>query len=132
MAMAPLTITSARQGVVQFTTPYLEVPIVFVRKKEEAAVFNLMLFMEPFTSHVWLLILGGCIVVGIVLYSVDYFSPFGWRQTGESTTGEPGTEFDISNSIWFSMASILLQGADNTPRSFSGEYRLTPSLFCRL
>eukprot|EP00795_Rhopilema_esculentum_P012309 gene12309-2957_t len=120
MALGMLTITSVRQEVVHFNTPFMEVSIGFVTKKEQAAHVNLLLFMEPFSGAVWGLVLTACIFIGVFLYSIDACSPYGGKQTGEKATGRPGTEFDIMNSIWFSVASILLQGPDNTPRSLSG------------
>ena len=42
-------------------------------------------------------------------------------------TGEEGNEFSVPNSIWFAVASWLLQGGDNTPRTLSGESHLSLS-----
>ncbi|XP_065071549.1 glutamate receptor U1-like isoform X2 [Rhopilema esculentum] len=120
MALAALTITASREEVIHFNTPYMEVSIGLIKKKTNVAHLDLLLFMEPFTGVVWLLTLTACLFVGLFLFFVDAFSPFGWKQVGERATGRPGTEFNILNSIWFSMASILLQGPDNTPRSLSG------------
>ena len=61
-------------------------------------------------------------VLGITLliYCLDYFSPSGYRARAVSTGDGDGDELNLFNSLWFSLGSILQQGADNTPRSASG------------
>ena len=117
-ALAPLTISAIRQEYVQFVKPYDVVEAVYVRLKEKAKVLDLLQFMEPFTIRVWVITGFICLLTGFLLFAIDYFSPFGWRRVAENVEG---IEFNLGNSIWFSVASILLQGPDNTPRSFSGK-----------
>ena len=123
IAIASLTVTSSREEVVQFTKPYMELQNSYVRQRKTLFTLDYFQHLKPFTTTVWLIILFGAIVVSLILYAVDYFSPFGWRQAVKGRTGEDGTEFNASNSIWFTFASWLLQGGDNTPRTLSG-------LFC--
>ena len=61
-------------------------------------------------------------VIGITLliYCLDYFSPSGYRARAVSTGEGDGDELNLFNSLWFSLGSILQQGADNTPRCASG------------
>lgn len=58
---------------------------------------------------------------------MDYLSPFGYRARARESDGEPGTEFNLLNSLWFATASVLQQGPDNTPLAPSG--RLLASTF---
>ena len=51
---------------------------------------------------------------------MDYFSPSGYRARAVSTGEGDGDELNLFNSLWFSLGSILQQGADNTPRCASG------------
>ena len=128
IAIASLTVTSSREEVVQFTKPYMELQHSYVRQRQTLLKLDYFQHLKPFTTTVWLIILFGAIFAGLVLYAVDYFSPFGWRQVVKGKTGDDGTEFNASNSIWFTFASSLLQGGDNTPRTLSGLF----SHLCRI
>ena len=129
MAVAPITITSARESVVFFTKPLISIKVGVVHQKAKLVSLDLLQFMTPFTTTVWLLILTACVAIGILLFSVDYFSPFGWRQYGAKKNDEEGNELNLGNSLWFSIQSILLQGADNTPKSLSGNFIVAFRLF---
>ena len=119
--MATITVTSAREQVVDFTKPFMGIKVGIINQKPQPVLLDLLQFMMPFTITVWLLVMTACIAIGILLFVVDYYSPYGWRQYGQRKNNEEGKELDIGNSLWFSIQSILLQGADNTPRSLSGE-----------
>ena len=132
IALAPLTVTSAREAVVDFTKPFLGIKVGVVSMKPKPVLLDVLQFMMPFTITVWLLVLTACVFVGIMLFSVDYFSPFGWRQYNQLRNGEEGKELNLGNSLWFSIQSILLQGADNTPRSLSGKCIAITHFFIRI
>ena len=57
------------------------------------------------------------VVVTGLMYIVNYISPYGYRHCKKAKNAEA---FDLFNSLWFCLASMLQQGADNTPRSLSG------------
>lgn len=63
----------------------------------------------------------------VVMYAMDYLSPFGYHTRAQAANNEPGNEFNLLNSLWFATASILQQGPDNTPLAPSG--RLLASAF---
>ncbi|XP_065062808.1 glutamate receptor 2-like [Rhopilema esculentum] len=120
MAVASLTITSSREEVVQFTKPYMELQNSYVRLRGTTMQFDPLQFLKPFTTNMWILTVLAGIFCSIVIYFIDYYSPFGWRQTIKRETGRDGATFNAANSAWFTVASWLLQGGDNTPRSLSG------------
>lgn len=76
--------------------------------------------MLPYSTTVWLVTLACLLFVTILMYLVNLFSPYGHRQR-HMQYGETGEEFDFFNSLWFCLASMLQQGADHTPKSFSGQ-----------
>ena len=120
MAVAPLTVSSTREEVVAFTKPYMEAQNSYVRRQRKAGVLDYFQYLKPFTTNVWILTVFAGIVSSCFLYLTDHFSPYGWRQTEKASTGIDGSVFSVSNSIWFMVASWLLQGGDNTPRNLSG------------
>ena len=63
----------------------------------------------------------------LVMYVMDYLSPFGYHARARESEEEPGNEFNMLNSLWFATASVLQQGPDNTPLAPSG--RLLASAF---
>ena len=63
----------------------------------------------------------------VLMYAMDYLSPFGYHARAQAANNEPGNEFNLLNSLWFATASILQQGPDNTPLAPSG--RLLASAF---
>eukprot|EP00795_Rhopilema_esculentum_P008536 gene8536-14537_t len=120
IAVASLTITSIREEAIEFTRPFMELQNAYLRKRSTTVQFDYLQFLKPFTTNVWILTVIVVLISSIVIYFVDYNSPFGWRQSDLVSTGKYGDEFSAANSIWFCTASWLLQGGDNTPRSLSG------------
>lgn len=102
----------------------MEVQNSYVRQRKNDVEFDLFQYLKPFTTNVWIIIVFAGLLSSIVLYGVDYLSPYGWRQTIKERTGRDGDVFSVSNSIWFTVASWLLQGGDNTPRTLSGKSRV--------
>ena len=102
----------------------MDLQIAYVTKRIPYAKLDLLQFMEPFTVTVWCIVLAITIIVSVSLYIVDYYSPYGWRQTSLRSKEVEGQELDFLNCIWFTIASTLLQGADNTPKAFSGKSKL--------
>ena len=63
----------------------------------------------------------------VMMFVIDYLSPFGYRAKTRESDKEPGHEFNLLNSLWFATTSVLRQGPDNTPLAPSG--RLLASAF---
>ena len=72
-------------------------------------------------------ILSQVIGMTVMMFVIDYLSPFGYRARARESDEEPGNEFNLLNSLWFATASVLQQGPDNTPLAPSG--RLLASAF---
>ncbi|XP_013149588.1 PREDICTED: glutamate receptor 1-like [Papilio polytes] len=131
LAIAPLTVTPEREGVVDFSKPFLS----FDAKPEKPDFENastVFTFLHPLSKEIWLCILFSMFAVSIVLFFVSRFSPSEWRLVSvtESQSNEHNevattkttviNEFSFWNSIWFSIGSFMQQGSDISPRSLSG------------
>ncbi|KAH3842685.1 hypothetical protein DPMN_116189, partial [Dreissena polymorpha] len=117
LAIAPLTINSQRERVVDFTKPFMSLGISIMIKKtalKKASVFS---FMDPLSYEIWMCILFAYIGVSVVLFLVSRFSPTEWR-VGEGTN--IANDFTIANSLWYSLGAFMQQGCDISPRSISG------------
>uniref|UniRef100_H2YA62 Glutamate receptor n=1 Tax=Ciona savignyi TaxID=51511 RepID=H2YA62_CIOSA len=80
MAVAPLTITSAREAVVDFTKPFMTLGISIMIKKPEKQTYNIFSFLDPLSAEIWICIVFAYIGVSVVLYLVSRFSPYEWHR----------------------------------------------------
>ncbi|ESO90628.1 hypothetical protein LOTGIDRAFT_123068, partial [Lottia gigantea] len=118
IAVAPLTITQARERVVDFTKPFLNTGISIMIKKPMKSKPGVFSFMSPLAKYVWVCIILGFLAVGIVLFLVGRFSPLEW--VPEEDSEESNNVFTIGNTMWFALGALMQQGSDISPRSISG------------
>ncbi|KAK2192982.1 hypothetical protein NP493_19g11001 [Ridgeia piscesae] len=120
LAIAPLTITSVRERVIDFSKPFMSLGIsIMISKptKETPGVFS---FLFPLSYEIWMCVIFAYIGVSVVLFLVSRFSPFEWH-IEDNTDGPTVTNnFTIFNSLWFSLGAFMQQGCDIEPRSMSG------------
>ncbi|XP_011495765.1 PREDICTED: glutamate receptor 1 isoform X3 [Ceratosolen solmsi marchali] len=146
IAIAPMTITSERERVIDFSKPFMSLGIsIMIKKpvKQNPGVFS---FLNPLSKEIWVCVIFSYIGVSIVLFIVSRFSPYEWRvltigssrdpslvsrdgtlQHSHGPQGSPHTQhtsmandFSILNSLWFALGAIMQQGGDISPRSISG------------
>ncbi|RWS01464.1 glutamate receptor-like protein [Dinothrombium tinctorium] len=120
LAIAPLTITSARERVIDFTKPFMSLGISIMIKKPVKKNPGIFSFMNPLSSEIWMCIILSYVGVSVVMFLVSRFSPHEWRYE-ETLTGPSITnDFSLYNSLWFSLGAIMQQSCDVCPRSVSG------------
>ncbi|XP_019882341.1 glutamate receptor 1 isoform X1 [Camponotus floridanus] len=147
IAIAPITITSDRERVIDFSKPFMSLGIsIMIKKpiKQKSGVFS---FLNPLSKEIWVCVIFSYIAVSIVLFIVSRFSPYEWRvltisgstdsaisgrndpslQHPHTPQGSPhmptssmANDFSIVNSLWFALAAFMQQGCDISPRSISG------------
>ncbi|XP_015738046.1 probable glutamate receptor isoform X1 [Coturnix japonica] len=115
IAVAPLTVTSAREEVVSFTTPFLQTGIgILLRKDTISQDMSFFHFLAPFSKETWTGLLFAYVLTCICLFLVARLSPCEWN--------EPKNEenhFTFLNSLWFGAGALTLQGATPRPKAFS-------------
>ena len=105
-----------------FSVPYMFYTEDMLLKKTSAKEsIDLLQFMNPFDPQVWFATLATLIVISVAVFVINYFSPYGYKDENGKGTSE---EFTFFNSVWFSLACMLQQGGDNTPRSLSGRSKM--------
>lgn len=116
MSVAALTITESREKAVDFTVAYQHYTddLLFSRPEDED---NLFIFVDPLSHSIWFCLAGTVCFVGIVTFLLNYFCPYGWKDENGKGTAK---EFSFFNSLWFSLACILQQGAADRPKALSG------------
>ena len=118
-----LTINSERLKILEFSKPFMQFTMSLITKKLHTNDHDLTTFMLPYSTEVWLLTLMCLLLVAVLMYLVNFFSPYGHRSRHRHRhLAETGEEFDFYNSLWFCLACMLQQGADQTPKSFSGDF----------
>lgn len=99
MAIAPLTITSAREKVIQFSKPFLSLGISLLIKKPERKSEGSFSFMNPLSQDIWIFILLSYSLVSLVLYLVSRCSPSEVRKVLSAPSARRGHYHPKKNSI---------------------------------
>ena len=71
VAIAPLTITSIRERVVDFSKPFMDLGISIMIKKPEKQKPGVFSFMDPLDLFIWLCIVLSYLGVSLVLFLVS-------------------------------------------------------------
>ncbi|XP_076446347.1 glutamate receptor-like [Babylonia areolata] len=118
IAFAPLTITSDREKVLDFTKPFMSLGISIMITRPVDTDPHVFSFMEPLSQEIWLCTVFAFIGVSVVLFLVSRFSAEEWSV--DSGEGKLSNDFTIGNSLWFSLGAFMQQGCDVLPKSVSG------------
>ena len=118
--MAPLTITSGRENVIDFTKAYynLGVRILYdsMNDNDQYNAFKLFKFLTPFEANLWILILASTVTVSLALVIIGKLSPYDWHHNRPDGFSEWESKFQMTfcNSVWQSLSAILQQGNEIT------------------
>lgn len=131
LAIAPLTITSQRESVVDFSKPWMNLGISILISKPEkitpgrkgtyshadrADLFSgIFSFMAPLSKEIWMCVTFAYIGVSVILFLVSRFSPYEWSMEDEETF-QLSNKFSILNTLFFALAAFMQQGVDFIPR----------------
>ncbi|KAH9493108.1 Glutamate receptor ionotropic, kainate 1 [Bulinus truncatus] len=121
LAIAPLTITYLREQVIDFTKPFLNlgISILFkVPRKEKPGLFS---FLNPLAIEIWLYVIGAYLIVSFTIFTLARFSPYEWYNPHPCNPNTDVVEntFNLSNSLWFTVGTLMQQGSDINPRAVS-------------
>uniref|UniRef100_A0A336MCA3 CSON013411 protein n=1 Tax=Culicoides sonorensis TaxID=179676 RepID=A0A336MCA3_CULSO len=119
LAITDLTITSEREGGVDFTMPFMNLGISILYRKPTKEAPSLFSFMSPFSKEVWLYLGLAYLGVSISLFILGRLSPVEWDNPYPCIE-EPETlenQFSLANSMWFTIGALLQQGSEIAPKS---------------
>ncbi|CAL1261784.1 unnamed protein product [Larinioides sclopetarius] len=120
IAIAPLTITSARERVIDFTKPFMSLGISIMIKKPMKKKPGVFSFMNPLSEEIWMCIIFAYVGVSVVLFLVSRFSLQEWKYEEHFMGQNTSNDFSLYNSLWFSLGAFMQQGCDICPRSIAG------------
>lgn len=116
-----MTINYARESVIDFTKPFMNLGISILFKVPTSAPTRLFSFMNPLAVDIWLYVLAAYILVSVTIYVVARFSPYEWHNPHpcdlENDVKE--NQFSVSNSFWFTIGTLMQQGSDLNPKAAS-------------
>ncbi|CAG5923804.1 unnamed protein product [Menidia menidia] len=102
VGLSALTITPERESVVDFTTRYMDYSVGVLLRKAERTV-DMFACLAPFDLSLWACIAGTVLLVGILVYLLNWLNPPRLPMGSVSST-------TLYNSMWFVYGSFVQQG----------------------
>ncbi|XP_046574829.1 glutamate receptor ionotropic, kainate 3-like [Haliotis rubra] len=124
LGIGPISLTSERERVIDFTKPYMEEGAGIILRRFEDKSSKIFRVFKPFSESVWLAVAGAVLVVGFTLALVNHLSPLKLQQTDEDGEGNRNTEISTSDNIWIVYESYMEQGCEISPPNISGRFIL--------
>ncbi|XP_065349868.1 glutamate receptor ionotropic, kainate 2-like [Cloeon dipterum] len=121
LAVGSMTINYARESVIDFTKPFMNLGISILFKVPTSAPTRLFSFMNPLAVDIWLYVLAAYVLVSITMFVVARFSPYEWHNPHpcELENDVVENQFSMSNSFWFTIGTLMQQGSDLNPKATS-------------
>lgn len=112
MALAPLTMTSRRSAVVDFTVPFMTLGIGLLNAREDETVMHT--FLSPFSAALWCAVVATVLVAMLLLSLVGRLSPLEWRRISDSRLD---TDYTLGNCFWMLFSGLTLQRVTLMPKA---------------
>ncbi|XP_059470882.1 glutamate receptor ionotropic, kainate 2 isoform X6 [Neocloeon triangulifer] len=121
LAVASMTINYARESVIDFTKPFMNLGIGILFKVPTSQPTRLFSFMNPLAVEIWLYVLAAYVLVSFTLFVMARFSPYEWNNPHPCLADSDIVEnqFSVSNSFWFITGTFLRQGSGLNPKATS-------------
>ncbi|XP_013787893.1 glutamate receptor ionotropic, kainate 2-like [Limulus polyphemus] len=121
MAIADLTMTYEREESVDFTMPFMNLGISILFKKPTVKVPKLFQFLAPLSLDVWIYMATSYLGISLMLFILARLSPYEWDNPHPCDPDNDVLEnqFNLNNSFWFIIGSLMQQGSDIAPKAMS-------------
>ncbi|XP_063910073.1 glutamate receptor ionotropic, kainate 2-like isoform X5 [Zophobas morio] len=121
LAVGSMTINYARESVIDFTKPFMNLGISILFKVPTSQQTRLFSFMNPLAMDIWLYVLSAYVLVSITMFVVARFSPYEWHNPHPCDMENELVEnqFSLANSFWFTIGTLMQQGSDLNPKATS-------------
>ncbi|XP_039607059.1 glutamate receptor ionotropic, delta-2 isoform X1 [Polypterus senegalus] len=104
VGISALTITPDRENVVDFTSRYMDYSVGVLLKKAERTM-DMFACLAPFDLSLWACIAGTVLLVGLLVYLLNWFNPPRLQMGSVTST-------TLYNSMWFVYGSFVQQGGE--------------------
>ncbi|XP_021964384.2 glutamate receptor ionotropic, kainate 2 isoform X2 [Folsomia candida] len=121
LAVADLTINHDREAAVDFTMPFMNLGISILYKKPKKEPPELFSFLQPFSPDIWIYMATAFLGVSLILFVLARMTPYEWVSSHPciKDPDELENNLTLTNSLWFSIGSLMQQGSDIAPRAMS-------------
>ncbi|XP_058801348.1 glutamate receptor ionotropic, kainate 2-like isoform X2 [Phymastichus coffea] len=122
LAVGSMTINYARESVIDFTKPFMNLGISILFKVPTSHPARLFSFMNPLAIEIWLYVLAAYILVSVTMFVVARFSPYEWNNPHPCHSQNSDiveNQFSLANSFWFTIGTLMQQGSDLNPKATS-------------
>jgi ionotropic glutamate receptor len=80
---------------------------------------GLLSFLNPLSLEIWIYTLAATLVLSFILMISARFSPYEWESPCDDEEKDLENPYTLSNSIWFSVATLVGSGSDVSPKAVS-------------
>ncbi|KAM3620894.1 uncharacterized protein V6R79_003463 [Siganus canaliculatus] len=115
LAIAPLTLTAARERVVGMTKPFMQTGVSILLRRDISEGAGFFDFLTPFSVETWIGILVAYLGTAACIFVVTRLSPCEWSQPQSEQN-----RFSFPHSLWYTAGALTLQGAGPHPKALSG------------
>ncbi|XP_071571021.1 glutamate receptor ionotropic, kainate 2 isoform X3 [Temnothorax nylanderi] len=119
LAICDLTITFQRKSAVDFSLPFMNLGISIVYTKPEQKPVDFFSFLLPLGGDVWICMATAYLIVSIMLYLQARMAPGEWDNPHPCNADPEELEnnFNLKNSLWLTIGSLMQQGSDILPKA---------------
>ncbi|XP_030751452.1 glutamate receptor ionotropic, kainate 1-like isoform X2 [Sitophilus oryzae] len=121
LAVGSMTINYARESVIDFTKPFMNLGISILFKVPSSPQTRLFSFMNPLATDIWMYVFSAYVLVSITMFVVARFSPYEWHNPHpcDVENEKLKNQFSLANSFWFTIGTLMQQGSDLNPKATS-------------
>ncbi|XP_030380658.1 uncharacterized protein LOC115628614 [Scaptodrosophila lebanonensis] len=118
IGVCDLTITQLRRSYVDFTVPFMQLGISILHYKSPPAPKDPFAFLMPFASEVWMYVIFAQLVMTLAFVFIARLSYREWTPPNPAIPDPDELEniWNVNNSSWLMVGSIMQQGCDILPR----------------
>ncbi|CAG9562724.1 unnamed protein product [Danaus chrysippus] len=124
LAICDIAITSERNALVDFSTPFMSLGIGLLTKEPEPEEPDMFSFIKPLSLDVWLYLATIYIIVSFVLLICARMSQDDWVNPHPCNQNPENLQniWSLYNCMWLTMGSIMTQGCDILPRAVGSRW----------
>lgn len=118
LAVGAFTITYQREQAIDFTKPFLNLGISILLKRPVKRSPSLFSFLSPLTIDVWFYMIAAYLAVSMILFVLSHLSSK-VRKNSQLCDSTSENEFSLLNCLWWTIASLMQQGIELSPKGLS-------------
>ena len=96
MSFAPLSVSSARSEVIDYSVPYFFSGVSLLAAPRQTSEIPLMAFLLPFSPELWIAIFTSLNITAVAVAIFEWHSPFGLNPWGRQRS----KNFSMSSALW--------------------------------